>query len=444
MRSIRVGAGSAYAGDRIEPAVELAESGRLDYLVFECLAERTTALAQQAKAKDPSKGYDPILEPRTAAAQPATLRPQQGQIIDFDMGAAIPITGELNRPGRQRFISAKIAAITGDDVLAELGADYPTMDTGEPIRAYDNRLVSANAYLGAEPIVAALAGGANIVIAGRIADPALFLAPLVHEFGWSMADWAMLGRGVAVGHLLECGAQVTGGYFADPGVKDVPNLARIGFPLAEVRADGLAWITKVEGSGGMVTEATVKEQLLYEVHDPAAYFQPDVVADFSRITVTQDGPDRVRIEGATGHPRSETLKVTVGYLDGFIGEGEISYAGPGAVARARLAQAVVAERFKLIGTEFDEIRFDLIGIDALHGAVAPAPKSEPNEVRLRVAARARTMADALIVGQEVETLWVNGPAGGGGARRSAREVLAVHSILLPRHLVRHDIRFLEA
>lgn len=445
-KKIRIGAGAAYSGDRVEPAVELARDGALNYLVFECLAERTIALAQQARRRDPTRGYDPLLEKRMQAV--LKLCAENKVRIITNMGAANPESAAEKTREIARALGLaglKVAAITGDDVLDQVkGSDYRDLDANQPVKAYDNRMVSANAYLGAQPIVEALAAGADVVIAGRIADPALFLAPLVHEFGWSMDDWTKLGRGTAVGHLLECGGQITGGYFAEPGPKDVPGMARLGFPLAEVNADGTAIITKVFGSGGKVSAATCKEQLLYEVHDPTKYFQPDVVADFSKIRVTEIGPDQVLIEGADGHPRTDTLKVTVGYMDGFIGEGEITYAGANALARGKLARDIVRERLQLTGANYDEIRFDLIGVDSLHGERIAAQAPEPREVRLRVAARTSTMADAQIIGEEVETLWVNGPAGGGGARKYSREVLAVLSVLLPRERVRHAVRMVES
>ena len=225
-----------------------------------------------------------------------------------------------------------IATVSGDDVLdAVVAGDYVVSETGEPVAAFGDRLLSANAYIGAEPLIQALGGGADVVITGRAADPALFVAPLVHEFGWSLDDWTALGRGTLVGHMLECAGQVTGGYFADPGCKDVDGLSDLGFPIAEVPGEGPFVITKLAGSGGAVTPATCKEQLLYEIHDPAAYVTPDVVADFSRVRVTELAQDRVALDGAGGRPRPETLKVSLGFRDGYIGEGQISYAGAGAV-----------------------------------------------------------------------------------------------------------------
>ena len=444
MKTIRIGAGAGYSGDRIEPAVELAERGALDYLIFECLAERTIALAQQAKLKDPTQGYDPLLVNRMRAV----LRPcsEHGVRILTNMGAANPLAAAAQIRAIARELGLphlKVAAITGDDVLDLVtGGDYLD-DTGAPVTRLQDRLLSANAYLGAQPLVDALAQGAHVIVTGRVADPALVLAPLIHEFGWAMDDWHKLGQGTLVGHLLECAGQVSGGYFADPGYKDVSNLARLGFPIGEVAEDGSVVITKVAGSGGCVTVATCTEQLLYEIHDPAAYLTPDVVADFSQVSMTQAGPDRVAITGATGHPKSGLLKVTLGYLDSHIGEGQISYAGPGALARARLAQAIVAERLDLCGLRTQELRCDLIGVNAIHGAQLSAEHAEPYEVRLRVTGRTATMQEAARIGNEVETLYTCGPSGGGGATKSARAVVAVRATLLAETLVTATIHFGE-
>lgn len=445
MRTVRLGAGAGYAGDRIEPAVELAERGDLDYLVFECLAERTIALAQQAKLRDPEGGYDPLLEARLRAVLgPCRAR---GIRIVTNMGAANPVAAARKAGALARELGLaglRIAAVTGDDLLDAVRAgDFVLEESGEPVAGLGNRVVSANAYLGAAPIVAALADGADVVITGRVGDPALFLAPLVHAFGWAMDDWERLGRGTLAGHLLECAGQITGGYFADPGCKDVPDLARLGFPIGIVAEDGTVEITKVAGSGGRISLATCKEQLLYEVHDPARYIQPDVVGDFSDVEMEQVGPDRVRVRGATGAPATGLLKVSVGYVDSYIGEGQISYAGPGALARGRLALSVVRERLALTGVATTELRCDLIGVDALHGA-ALSGEREPYEVRLRVAGRTETHAEAVRIGNEVETLYTNGPAGGGGAWKSAREVVAVQSVLVPAALARPRVHVVEA
>ncbi|NHL66027.1 DUF1446 domain-containing protein [Burkholderia ambifaria] len=445
-RRVRIGAGAGYSGDRIEPAVELAEHGQLDYLVFECLAERTIAIAQQARRKDPSLGYDPLLDARMQAVLPVAAA--KGVRIVSNMGAANPRAAARRTAQIARSLGLaglKVAAVEGDDVLdVVLRGALRFEESGDEVAAYREHIVSANAYLGAAPIVDALAAGADVVLTGRVADPSLFAAPLIHAFGWRMDDWDTLGAATVVGHLLECAGQVTGGYFADPGYKDVPDLARLGFPIGEVAADGSVVITKVPHAGGRVSAATCKEQLLYEIHDPARYLQPDVVADFTRVAVAEEAPDRVRVTGGRGTARPDTLKVSVAYVDGHIGEGQISYGGPGALARARLALDIVRERLALTGVAATELRFDLIGVDALYGDATPAVRGEPAEVRVRVAGRTATAAEAARIGNEVETLYTNGPAGGGGAFKSTREVIAVQSVLLPRAAVTPSFSFVEA
>ncbi|NHV30242.1 acyclic terpene utilization AtuA family protein [Burkholderia sp. D-99] len=445
-RRVRIGAGAGYSGDRIEPAVELAEHGQLDYLVFECLAERTIAIAQQARRNDPALGYDPLLDARMRAVLPVAAA-KRVRIVS-NMGAANPRAAARRTAQIAQSLGIaglKVAAVEGDDVLdVVLSGAFRFEESGDDVAAYRDRIVSANAYLGAAPIVDALAAGADVVLTGRVADPSLFAAPLIHAFGWRMDDWDTLGAATVVGHLLECAGQVTGGYFADPGYKDVPNLARLGFPIGEVAADGSVVITKVPHAGGRVSAATCKEQLLYEIHDPARYLQPDVVADFTRVTVAEEAPDRVRVTGGRGTARPDTLKVSVAYVDGWIGEGQISYGGPGALERARLALEIVRERLALTGVAATELRFDLIGVDALYGDATPAVRGEPAEVRVRVAGRAASAAEAARIGNEVETLYTNGPAGGGGAFKSTREVIAVQSVLLPRAAVTPSFSFVEA
>jgi hypothetical protein len=337
----------------------------------------------------------------------------------------------------------RIAAVTVDDVLATVrGGDFSFHENGQPVAALEGRLVSANAYLGAEPIVAALGARADVVLTGRVADPALFMAPLIHEFGWSISDWNLLGQGTVVGHLLECAGQVTGGYFADPGHKDVANLARLGFPIAEVAEDGTAVITKVEGSGGLVTRATCTEQLLYEIQDPAAYFTPDVVADFSQVALEDAGVDRVAVSGGRGRPRPDTLNVSVGFFDGYVGEGQISYAGLGALERAKLARDILAERLR--SHALRELRFDLIGVNSIHGDRLSRMDQEPYEVRFRAGARADSLREASMVPREVEALYTNGPAGGGGVTGSTKETLGILSTFVPRELAQAQIQYEES
>lgn len=446
VRQVRLGAGAGFSGDRIEPAVELAEQGKLDYLVFECLAERTIALAQQARRLNPESGFDPLLTTRLAAVLPACRA--AGTRIVTNMGAANPLAAaaEARRVAQELGLGPLvIAAITGDDVLAALDGDSMIEETGQRISDLGDRLVSANAYLGAEPIAEALASGADLVITGRAADPSLYVGPILHAFGWAADDWHRLGQATLAGHLLECAGQVTGGYFADPGFKDVAGLARLGFPIGEFGEDGSLVVTKVAGSGGVVSPATCKEQILYEVHDPARYLTPDVTADFSRVRVEPIGPDRVAVSGATGRTRPDGLKVSLGLMEGFVGEGQISYAGSGAVARAALAREIVRERLSRTGIAQQDLRSDLIGLDALHGeALSGATGREPYEVRLRVAARTADAATAALIGAEIEALYTNGPAGGGGVSRQVREVLGIRSVTIPRASVSPMITWLEA
>jgi hypothetical protein len=371
---------------------------------------------------------------------------RQGVKIITNMGAANPEAAarEVIRVARELGLERlKVAVVLGDDVLPCLHEQELTlMESGAPLRSLGNSIISANAYLGAEALVQALALGADVVVTGRVADPALFLAPLIFEFGWSMSDWQKMGQGTVVGHLLECAGQVTGGYFADPGYRDVPDLARLGFPIAEVSEDGSAILTKVEGSGGCVTRATCAAQLLYEIENPASYLQPDVVADFSGVTLTEVGPDRVLVAGASGHPRPATLKVTVGHRDGFIGEGQISYGGPGAQARGELALEVLRQRLQSSDIQPLDSRYELIGVNSILGP-AHTTGHEPAEVRVRVALRVASRKEAERVANEVEAMYLNGPGAGGGATKSVREVIAVASTLIPRDMVQTTIVMLE-
>ena len=445
MRTIRIGSGAGYSGDRIEPAVELAEKGRIRYLGFECLAERTIALAQGEKLRDPEAGFDPLLVARMEAVLPACRA--NGVRVVTNMGAANPMGAARAVAGVARRLGLaglRVAAVTGDDMLDVVRKQpgQALLERPGTVADLGDVVISANAYLGVDGIVQALRGGADVVITGRVGDPALFLAPLIHEFGWAMDDWDRLGRGTVVGHLLECAGQITGGYSADPGYKDVPGLARLGFPIAEVAEDGSAVITKVEGSGGQVSLVSCKEQLLYELLDPASYLQPDVTADFTAVRFVQAGPDRVAVSGGRGRARPDTLKVSIGYRDSYVGEGQISYAGPGAAARGRLALEIVRERLALTGVRTSETRFELIGMDAVRPAGVPGnPAPESAEVRLRVAGRTESMSEAVRIGNEVETLYTNGPAGGGGAWKSARQVVAVVSTLVPQAAAHPNVAY---
>jgi hypothetical protein len=435
---VRIGSGAGFAGDRLEPAVILAERGALQYLGLECLAERTIALAQLRKLKEPSEGYDVLLARRMELLLPVIKRKRVRLVTN--MGAANPVAAAdlIVAIARRRKLDIKVAAVTGDDVLKLLEPGDRVLETGGPLSAY-KWLVSANAYLGVDALLPALATGADVIVTGRVADPSLFLAPAVYEHGWDLDDLDRIARGTVMGHLLECAGQITGGYFADPGRKDVPDFAHIGFPHADIDRDGNCVVGKAEGTGGVIDLMTAKEQLLYEVTDPHAYVTPDITADFTTVRVSGAGANRVAFSGATGKPRTPTLKVSIGYHAGYVGEGEISYAGTNALRRARLAGEVVRERLK---DTFAEIRVDYIGATSLHGKSYGAHE-HPYEVRLRVAARAATREKAALVGEEVEALWTNGPAGGGGARKYVHEQVGIVSSLIAREKVRTEVTVRE-
>jgi acyclic terpene utilization AtuA family protein len=435
---VRIGSGAGFSGDRLEPAVILAEQGDIDYLALECLAERTIALAQLRERREPGEGYDPLMKRRIEMLLPVIKR--KGIRLISNFGAANPLAAAdaIIAIAKRQGLPVKVAVVTGDDVLDRIAPDRIALETGGPLSEF-GELVSANAYLGADALLPALATGADIIVTGRVADPSLFVAPIAHHFGWSTSDLDRIARATVVGHLLECAAQICGGYFADPGVKDVTDLANVGFPFADVDEDGNADLGKVDGTGGLISLATVKEQLLYEASDPGAYITPDVTADFRNVSLTQVAPNRVAVSGARARGKSPTLKVSIGYLAGFVGEGEMSYAGRNALARARLAGDIIRERLKDV---FSELRIDLIGSTSSHGRSFD-PQENPYEIRLRVAARAPTAERAAIIGEEVEALYLNGPAGGGGARKLVTEQVGIVSTLIDRSEVMPQVTMKE-
>ena len=441
---VRIGCGAGYAGDRWEPALECVERGNIEYLVYETLAERTIAVGQLEKLHNPARGYNAMLEPRLSLVLKAALA--RGVRIVSNMGAANPLAaGEaVLRVARELGITKlKVAVVLGDDVTDLVrGIDAPLMENGEPLATIKPMMVSANAYLGADAVAAGLASGADVVITGRVADPSLFVGCMLDALDWNYDDYTRLGQATVAGHLMECAGQITGGYFADPGYKDVQGLGRLGFPICEMHADGNAFITKPEGSGGAVTLATCKEQILYEVHDPAQYVTPDCVADFTGVRFQESAPDHVVFSGGRAAPRTPTYKVSVGYRAGFAGEGHMTYAGPGAINRARLAADIVRERLALRRIELEDLRVDLIGHSAVHAAAAQ-PAGEPYEIRLRVAGCARTREAAATIAEEVQTLYTNGPCGGASDSMQVREVIGVRSILLDRALVKSRVEVLS-
>ena len=445
---LRIGCAAGFSGDRTDaagPVVDaLLAAGGPAFLIFETLAERTLALAQLARRANPDAGYEPLLDDML---RPVLARCLQGGIrIVSNFGAAHPeaaarrihaLAAELGLP------APRIAVVQGDDLSAPHQRPLLEQALGSALQGLD--VVSANAYLGAEAIADALLAGADIVVCGRVADPSLAVGPALAHFGWARDDWTRIARATMAGHLLECGTQVTGGYYADPGYKDVPGLATLGYPIAEIDADGHCTITKPAGTGGRIDAHTVKEQLLYEVHDPAAYLTPDVVADITEAEVTELAPDRVRLSGVRGHARPAGLKVNVCHATGWFAEGEISYAGARAEGRARLAAQVLRERLAGLGP----LRADLIGVASVFADdggqwLADQPAGDAQDVRLRVALNHTDKPSAERLGREVTALYTCGPAGGGGVRTALRQRLGTVSCTVPREQVPASFRFIEA
>jgi len=443
MKTIRLGCGAAWARDRFDHAPDLVARGQLDYLCFDSMSEVTMSAAQVARMDNASMvPYDPYLVDRMRPILRDCKR--QGIRIVTNAGWLDPVAAaqRLAQLAAELGIDGlKIAAVSGGvlhQAIADMGLDFN--ETGTPIADARDRILSAETYLGAEGIAQALAQGADVVITTRVADGCVYLGPLAHEFGWSFDDCHAMARGMIIGHLMECGTQVTGGYFADPGYKEVPDLANVGAPIAEVTQDA-AYITKLAGTGGLVSEATCKEQLIYEVQDPAAYLCPDCIADLTRVSFRQAGPDRVEVRvDQAGRPRTDTLKALVGLDEGYMTEEMVLFAGPGALARAELTQDILRQRFRKIGLAPRDMRMDYVGLDAVHRESTPPARGEPYEVVLRVAIRTDTRAEAEKLRQEIDPLAVNGTYGTGkwattspGSR--VRPVVGLNSALVPRHRV---------
>lgn len=447
----RIGSGAGFSGDRVDApqsvVASIAAAGQGGAVIFETLGERTLALGQIARKQDAARGYEPLLED--------ILEPILAQCIASKI-VVVGNFGQANPPAAAAVIQAtatrlglgllKIAVVEGDDLMGSVDlAQTERWDGDGRLPELTGEVIAINAYLGAEPIAEAIRAGAQVVVTGRVADPALVLGPLVAHFGWDWTDLDRIAAGTLAGHLLECGSQVSGGFFADPGFKDVPNAANIGFPIAEVEADGSFVITKAEGTGGVVDLRTVKEQLLYEIHDPSAYLTPDVTLDVTEVELAQVGPDRVRVSGARGHAAPVRLKATVSFYGDWLGEAEISYAGPNALARARLAITTIEERIRMRRLALRH-RADVVGavsaFDSDHGdMLADFANEAPGDYRVRFAfggASQRAVEQAV---QEVNALYCCGPAGGGGVRQSVKPRVRTISQMVPRELVRPTFRF---
>jgi hypothetical protein len=432
---IRIANGQGFWGDWLEAPVHLVEQGPIDYLALDYLAEITMSILQKQRQADPKLGYARDFPPLVARI--ARQIRERGVKVIANAGGVNPVAcaREVVRvaPG------LKVAVVLGDDVLPRLdeflskGYEMRDMDTGAPISDIRGSIQSANAYIGAFPLAEALATGADVVIAGRSTDTALTLAPMIHRYGWKVDEYDRLAAGTIAGHIIECGAQCTGGN-CQVDWQSVPDMARIGYPIIEADPDGTFVVTKHASAGGRVTRDTVKEQLLYELGDPHNYITPDCIADFTSIRLSDAGPDRVRVSGIRGGPRPPTLKVSISYASGWKATGTLVYSWPQALEKARAADRIVRERIQQLGLTFDEIYTEYFGVNACLGPAAP-PNPDPPEVQLRIGVRGGDKKAVDRFTRELIPLVLNGPPGATGfgeGRPPVREIVAYWSALVPR------------
>lgn len=447
---VRIGGGSACPGERIEPAIELVERGNIDYIVFDSLSESEMLAFEKHKMTHPDEGYDVYTERRLRAILP--LCAQKRVKIIGNMGGANCIAAQdlAIRIAREYGLKGfKVAAVLGDNVLQTVKELNPEVNgTRKRVSDFGDKLIAAHAYIPGDPIVDALEEGADLVMTGRVGDASLFLAPMRFELGWAADDWNLLARGIVLGHLAECAGQLTGGYFADPPYKVVPDLYRLGFPILEVSPNGDAIITKVPGSGGLVSRATCAEQMLYEVGDPCNYIEAEVIADFSDIDFEEVGPDRVALAGVIkGKPMPELLKVNLGVGEGYMAEGMVFYVGAGALERAKLAAETMRMRLELVThIQASALRFDVFGMNAVYDPPPEVSTCIPWEVGLRVAGRTADRAEAWKIMHELETIDNNGPAAivRSLRREDVREILGHYSTFLPKDKVKPGYLIKEA
>lgn len=441
---VRVASGQGFWGDDLEAPVRQVKGGPIDYLMLDYLAEVTMSILQKQRGRDPGAGYArdfvPLMERifPDCVAHDIRVVTNAGGVNPDGCAAALVEAGR-----RAGIRGAKVAMVTGDDLMDRLdellaaGHELRNMETGEPLATIRDRVQSANAYIGARPIVEALAKGARVVVTGRSTDTALTYAPLMHEFGWSPDDHHRLAAGVVAGHINECGAQASGGNCLHEWWT-LPEMENVGFPIVEASPDGSFVVTKHPGTGGRVSVATLKEQILYEMGDPSSYITPDVVADFTTIRLEEAGPDRVRVHGIRGQGATEFLKVSIAYADGFKAAGTLVYAWPDAAAKAREAGRILRERLDRLGLVFDEVRTELVGWDSTHGHLAGPPPADLPEVQLRVAVRARERAPVERFTREIAPLVLTGPpsvTGFAGGRPAVQEVMAYWPALVRKEAV---------
>jgi hypothetical protein len=452
MKKVNIGSGSAFWGDIFDPALEMAKNSDVQYIGFDHLAELTMAILNRMKTKNPEAGYIPDIVPWMKRLLPVTV--PKGIKMITDAGGANPVQAamEVKKVIKDLNLAPmKIGVVSGDDILPYIdeiraqGWKFKNLDTGEEdIDSIRKSIVAANAYIGADLIVKELKNGADMVITGRASDNALYVGPLMYEFGWEFTDkyTDLIAAAVTVGHIIECSACCTGGMSNMWKVSERPW--EIGFPIAEFYENGEAVITKTPGSGGIVNQWTIKEHLLYEIMDPANYMMPDGIGDFTGIRLIEEERNRVRVKNMKGKKRPDTLKVCIGYRDGFIGEGMAFFPWPDALEKAKWAEKWVRERFKKLGVNFREFRIDYVGVNMLHGEAAPVEDKDLNEVGLRIAARTNTYQEAEMVRREATHLWTMGPIGSSfGVPMDVRPVIALWPSLVPRDAVRVESQLME-
>jgi hypothetical protein len=442
---LRIGSGQGFWGDDLEAPVRQVEGGPLDYLMLDYLAEVTMSILQKQRSRDPEAGYARDFVPLMGRLFPALVEKQVRVVTNAGgvnpEGCGQAVVEAARNAGVPK--GERVGVVTGDDLLTRLpellAAGHPlkNMETGEPLESILDRVESANAYIGAKPIVRALEGGARVVVTGRSTDTALTYAPMMHHFGWDPEDWDRLAHGVVAGHINECGAQASGGN-ALVDWWTIPAMESVGFPIVEARADGSFTVTKHPNTGGRISRAVVTEQLLYEMGNPSAYITPDVVADFTTVELVEEGPDRIGVRGIRGAPATEFLKVSIAYADGYKAVGTLVYAWPDAAAKARAAARILRERLDRLGLRFDEVRVELVGWDSTHGHLAGPPPADLPEVQLRVAVRSRDRHAVDRFTREIAPLVLTGSpsvTGFAGGRPRTQEIMAYWPALLRKEAV---------
>lgn len=445
---VRVAAGQGFWGDDLDAPRRQVEGGQIDYLMLDYLAEVTMSILQKQKERDPALGYARDFVGAMESVLPAVL--ERGVKVIANAGGVNPpacaaaVKAAVGKRGGGG--SLRIGVVTGDDLLSRLdelldsGHALDNMDTGEPLATVRDRVLSANAYIGSEPIVEALKAGANVVITGRSTDTALTMAPLRHEFGWSAGSWDQLASGIVAGHIIECGAQCSGGNCLHDW-RSIPDLANVGYPLVEATADGAFVVTKHPGTGGRVSVPTVTEQLVYEMGDPRSYITPDVIADFTTIRLEQQGENRVRVSGIKGKPPTDKLKVSVAYRAGFKAVGTLVYVWPDALEKAELADRILRERLDRAALKFEHILSEFVGATATHGRLAGGGRNAP-EVQLRFGVRGNDKAAVERFTREIAPLVLNGPpsvTGFAGGRPKVEEIVAYWPALVDKAVVQTKV-----